>query len=82
MSVRFESKNDDTFDVSLCNADLSALIACANAYSEKIPVWNGCHDGQEYTPHQLRVMAMRAKQIGDLHDVLLELADNGGATVN
>lgn len=82
MSVRLESKDDKEFDISISNGDFAALVACARAFNEDVPAWNGTHDGHYYSPEHLRRIANRAKQIGSLAGAMEELADQGGATVN
>ncbi len=43
-----------------------------------VPTWNGFHDGQQYTPHQLRRLAAVNP---DHADWLLELADQHNGAV-
>lgn len=84
MSVRLDSI-DSTPAVSeeVSNGTWAAIVANARAYEpEKVPAWNGCHDGQEWTPEQLTVMADRLEQSAKIIPILRELAENGGVKIS
>lgn len=82
MSVRLESKNGKVL-TETSNGQWAACVALARAFGEDVPAWNGCHDGQVYTPEHLRKIAARIKQLQafEFPDTLVELADNGGTTI-
>lgn len=82
MSVRLQSLNGE-IDESVCNGSWAAIVALARAYEgETIPKWNGCHDGQKWTPEHLNVMAERLKQTAKLQEIIQDLANNGGVEIS
>lgn len=84
MSVKLTPINaaKDSETVNICNGTWRAITAAAKAYGEDIDVWNGFHDGQNYTPDQLRKMAARIEQIKDTPEWLRWLAEHGGAVLS
>lgn len=81
MSVLLKSPNGE-IEEGICNGSWAAAVACARAYGENVPPWNGCHDGQVYTPDHLKIIATRAKQLAHLTELFEDLAANGGTTIN
>ena len=84
MSVRLDSK-DAKPAVTGCvaNSTWLAVICCARAYEpNKVPDWNGCHDGQEWTPEQLQIMADRLEQTASLIPLLRDLSNHGGVKIS
>lgn len=81
MSVQLTSKNGQV-ENNICNGSWAALIALARAYEgDKIPNWNGCHDGYEWTPEQLTLIADRLHQTAELEEMIREMAANGGVKI-
>lgn len=82
MSVNLNSKNGG-IEENICNGSWKAIVCLARAYEgENIPDWNGCHDGQEWTPEQLTLMADRLQQAADLIPILRDLAKDGGVKIS
>jgi len=82
MSVCLTSLNGKVAD-GISNATWLAIVRHARVYEgDKIPDWNGCHDGQEWTPEQLTLMANRLSQTSSLIGILRELANNGGVKIS
>ena len=82
MSVNLDSINGEVGE-SVCNGSWMAIVRLARAYEgEKVPDWNGCHDGQVWTPEQLTLMADRLQQSADLIPILRDLAANGGVQIS
>ena len=84
MSVNLDSiESTPAVSESVCNATWAAIIACARAYEpNKVPDWDGCHDGQEWTPEQLKVMADRLEQTASVLPILRDLIDHGGVKIS
>lgn len=82
MSVSLSSPNGKV-DENICNGSWAAIVALTRAYEgDTIPAWNGCHDGQEWTPAQLILMADRLDQTAQLSEILRDLAFNGGVKIS
>ena len=82
MSVRLSSK-DGKIEEGISNGGWRAIVQHARAFAcEKIPDWNGCHDGQEWTPEQLTIMADRLEQSASRIALLRELAAAGGVKIS
>lgn len=82
MSVQLTSLNEKV-DENICNGSWAAIVALARAYEgDKIPKWNGCHDGQVWTPEQLTLMADRLHQAAQLEEIIRDLAANGGVQIS
>jgi len=81
MSVALDGKNGNVSE-NICNGSWAAVVALARAYEgDKIPDWNGCHDGYEWTPDQLTLMADRLEQTARLVPLLRDLVKDGGVTI-
>ena len=82
MSVNLDSLNG-SFSENICNGSWMAIVNLARTFEEdKIPAWNGCDDGYEWTPEQLRLMADRLEQAAKLIPILRDLAENGGMKIS
>jgi hypothetical protein len=81
MSVSLKSKGGK-INESISNGGWSAIVAHSRVFDAQILHWNGCHDGQEWTPDQLRVMADRLQQSAEWIPILRELADDGGVKIS
>lgn len=81
MSVELTSKNGEV-GTGISNGGWAAIIAHTRAFDKNVPDWNGSHDGQEWTPAQLTVMADRLEQSSKWIPILRELAENGGVTIS
>lgn len=84
MSVRLDSiEATPAVSESVCNATWAAVVACARSYEpDKVPPWNGCHDGQVWTPEQLKIMITRLQQTADVLPILRDLAEHGGVKIS
>ena len=84
MSVNLNSvETKPVISESISNGTFAAIIACARAYEgDKVPGWNGCHDGQEWTPEQLKIIADSLEQTASAVPILRELAENGGLKIS
>lgn len=82
MSVSLDSKNGNVGQ-SVSNGSWAAIIALARSYDPKTcSDWNGCHDGQEWTPSELTAMADRLESTARLVPILRDLAADGGVTIS
>jgi hypothetical protein len=81
MSVELTSKNERV-EEGISNGGWAAILAHTRAFDKSVPDWNGCHDGQEWTPEQLNVMADRLEQSAKWIPILRELAADGGVTIS
>jgi len=82
MSVNLYSLNGKIGD-GISNGGWSAIVRHARAFEgDKIPDWNGCHDGYVWTPEHLRIMADRLEQSAKVIGLLRKLADNGGVRIS
>ena len=84
MSVNLDSL-ESIPAVSECvtNATWEAIIACARAYEpNKVPAWNGCHDGQIWSADQLKIMADRLAQTAQILPLLRDLIKHGGVRIS
>ncbi|HYG36367.1 MAG TPA: hypothetical protein VEC99_16355 [Clostridia bacterium] len=81
MSVNLNSK-DDSWSENISNGSWQAVVACARAYDNRIPAWNGCHDGQEWSPEHLTIMADRLERTAEMVPMLRELAQRGGVSIS
>ena len=82
MSVTLTAVNSNG-EVNISNGEWEAICAMGKVFGIKGCDWNGMHDqAPAYTPEMLKEMAMRAKQIGRAESWLLELANDGGATLS
>jgi hypothetical protein len=81
MSVVLTSKGGKIYE-SISNSGWSAIIAHSRVFDAEILDWNGCHDGKEWTPDHLRVMADRLEQSAEWISILRELADDGGVKIS
>lgn len=67
----------------ISNGTWKAITALGNAYEpNKIPVWNGNHDGQEWTAEQCKTMADRLVQAATIIPVLRSLEKSGGVKIS
>ena len=83
MSVILESiRCTPEIGESVSNGAWLAIVNCGRAFDDSIPGWNGCHDGQTWTPSQLTIMADRIEQIAKLVPILRDLANAGGVKIS
>jgi hypothetical protein len=84
MSVNLDSiEATPAVSESVCNATWAAVVACARQYEpDKVPAWNGYHDGQVWTSEQLKIMADRLEQTASVIPILRELAQHGGVKIS
>lgn len=84
MSVRLDSLDCvPKISEDLANGTWAAIVAHARAYEgDKVPAWNGCHDGQVWTPEQLKLMAERLEQSAQFIQLLHDLAEAGGVKIS
>ena len=80
MSVTLTSPTGKAANIS--NGEWLAVTSMARAFGILDSAWNGNHDGETYTPDELRAMAKRAEQIGRASAYLDLLADEGGARLS
>jgi len=81
MSVNLNSK-DGTVSENVSNGTWLSIVALARAYNPEIPGWNCCHDGYEWTPEHLTIMADRLEQAAQLVPLLRELSEHGGVIIS
>jgi hypothetical protein len=81
MSVNLTSK-DGKIDEGISNGCFAAMVALARAYGEDVPAWDGTHDGHEYNPEHLRLIARRIRQLNQLTEILDDLAEHGGVIIS
>ncbi len=67
---------------AIANGTWAAFVAVARAFGEDVPAWNGCHDGQRWTPEQLRRIAARTRELYAMVEIIEDLAANGGARIS
>jgi hypothetical protein len=84
MSVNLNSlKCTPEVSESVPNGTWAAVVACARCYEpDKVPGWNGCHDGQVWTPEQLTIMADRLEQTASVIPILRALAEADGVKIS
>lgn len=81
MSVNLESL--PAVSESVTNATWAAVVGVARCFEpDKVAAWNGCHDGQEWTPEELTIMADRLEQAASVIPILRALAENGGVRIS
>ena len=81
MSVELTSKNGKICE-GISNGGWAAIVAHSRAFEQSIPAWNGCHDGQVWTPEHLKLMADRLEQSVKWIPILRELAEDGGVQIS
>ena len=86
MSVSLTSLKPDKegqfAEVNMPNGQWLGVTALAHQYGVLVQPWNGCHDGQTYTPDQLRLTATRLREAAAIASGLETLADAGGAVLS
>lgn len=80
MSVNLDSP-DGQVEAQCSNGVWMAIVKLARAYDERIPAWNGCHDGDKWDAQHLSIMADRLEQTAKWVPVLRELANHGGVVI-
>lgn len=82
MSVRLESIKAGSYE-EVCNSTWKAVTALGYCYEgEKVPIWNGHHDPQQWSAEQCSLMATRLEQASKMIPILKDLAANGGVTIS
>lgn len=82
MSVNLDSM-DGRVEDCVPNRMWAAIVGVGRCYEpDKVPGWDGCHDGQEWTPEQLTIMADRLEQTAAKIPILRALANDGGVKIS
>jgi hypothetical protein len=78
MSASLKAK-DDQFEIELSNGTWKAITDIGASFHPGTPLWNGAHDGQEWTAEELELIAARLISIAE---DLREFATHGGLTIS
>ena len=82
MSVNLDSI-ESAVSESVTNGTWMAIIAVARTFEpSKVSSWNGCHDGQVWTPEELTIMANRLEEVASVLPILRELSKHGGVKIS
>lgn len=81
MTVEINFKDGSGYE-SFSNGEFAAMVIVARAFGENVPAWNGCHDGQEWTPEHLKLIAARIRQMYKHVEILEDAAAHGGITIS
>ena len=74
MSVSFTSKDKEE-SVDLSNGTFDELVEGARSRSRLVPSWDGCHDGQFYSPTACRLIAAEADRRAESEKIYKVFAD-------